>query len=85
MQRDLSVNGRVLLAKAEGISGLIYAASSLALNSKTIKKINQLLFNFLWKNRIHYIQKSVEINSRKNGGLDFLDLGHYTMFLRSTG
>ena len=75
LQRDLSLRGRVLLSKAEGISRLIYAASSLALDSKTIKKIDQMLFNFLWKNRIHYIRKSVVINSRKNGGLDFLDFG----------
>ncbi len=75
LQRDLSLRGCVLLSKAEGISRLIYAASSLALDSKTIKKIDQMLFNFLWKNRTHYIRKSVVINTRKNGGLDFLDFG----------
>lgn len=75
LQRHPSLNGRVLLAKAEGISRLIYAASSLALNSKTIKKFDQLLFYFLWKNRIHYIRKSLVLNSRKNGGLDFFHFG----------
>ncbi|KAI2655875.1 ATPase expression protein 3 [Labeo rohita] len=31
------------------------------------------MLNFLWKNRVHYIRKSVILNSYKNGGLDYLD------------
>ncbi len=31
------------------------------------------LFNFLWKNKTHYIKKSVNMNTTENGGLDFLD------------
>uniref|UniRef100_A0A3P9M210 Reverse transcriptase domain-containing protein n=1 Tax=Oryzias latipes TaxID=8090 RepID=A0A3P9M210_ORYLA len=73
LQRDLSLKGRALLAKAEGISRLVYIASSLSLDSKTAKMIDQILFNFLWRNRIYYVRKSVVINSSKNGGLDFLD------------
>lgn len=73
LQRDLSLKGRALLSKAEGISRLVYAASSLAVDSKTLKTIDQILFNFLWKNRTHYIRKSVVLNTCKNGGLNFLD------------
>uniref|UniRef100_A0A8C7XSJ8 Reverse transcriptase domain-containing protein n=1 Tax=Oryzias sinensis TaxID=183150 RepID=A0A8C7XSJ8_9TELE len=73
LQRDLSIKGCALLAKAEGISSLVYIASSLSLDGKTAKRIDQILFNFLWRNRIHYVRKSVVINSSKNGGLDFLD------------
>lgn len=73
LQRDLSLRGRCLLSKAEGISRLVYMASSLSLDVKNAKKKYQLLLNFLWRNRIHYIKKSVVINSLKNGELGFLD------------
>lgn len=73
LQRDLSLKGCVLLSKVEGISRLIYVASSLYLDNRTTKRIDQMLFKFLWKNRVHYIRKSVVVNSCKNGGLDFLD------------
>lgn len=77
--RDLSLRGRVLLSKAEGISRLIYIASTIYLDNKTVKSIDQILFNFLWKNHVHYIHKSVVINSLKNGGLDFLDFFTLTL------
>uniref|UniRef100_A0A9J8ACX2 Reverse transcriptase domain-containing protein n=1 Tax=Cyprinus carpio carpio TaxID=630221 RepID=A0A9J8ACX2_CYPCA len=73
LQRDLSLKGRVLLSKAEGISRLTYIASSIHSDNKINKIIDQIMLNFLWKNRIHYIRKSVIVNSYKNGGLDYLD------------
>ncbi len=71
--RDLSLRGRVLLSKAEGISRLTYIASTIHLDNKSVNTIDQTLFNFLWKNRVHYIRKSVVVNSLNSGGLDFLD------------
>ena len=47
LQRDLSLKGRVLITKAEGISRLTHAALPLYLDSKISKKINQMLLNFL--------------------------------------
>ena len=73
LQRDLSLKGRVLLTKAEGISRLTYAALSLHLDSKICKDIDRMLFDFIWKNRIHYIKKSVVMNKYESGGLNFLD------------
>jgi len=74
--RDLSFKslyrGSVLLSKV-GLSRLTYVASSIHLDNKTI---DQILFNFQWKNRMHYIRKSVVVNSLKSGGLDFLDFSN---------
>jgi len=42
-----------------------------------IFNIDQILFNFLWKNCVHYIRKSVVLNSLKTGGLDFLDFNKH--------
>lgn len=73
LQRDLTVKGRVLLSKAEGLSRLTYAALSLYVDNKTCGNIDRILFNFIWKNRTHYIRKSVVMNTYDNGGLNFLD------------
>lgn len=73
LQRDLSLKGRVLLTKAEGISRLTYAALSLHLDSNIWKDIDRMLFDFIWKNLIHYIKKSVVMNNYESGGLHFLD------------
>lgn len=71
--RDLSLRGRVLLAKAEGLSRLTYAALALHIDNKLLKEIDNIIFNFLWKNRTHYLKKTVVMNSYENGGLNVLD------------
>lgn len=73
LQRDLSLKGRVLITKAEGISRLTYAALSLHLDKKMSKDIDRMLFNFIWKNRTHYIRKTVVMNKYESGGLNVLD------------
>lgn len=75
LQRDLSLKGRVLLSKAEGISRLTYAAQSLHVDNTTCKSINKILHNFLWKNKTHYLRKSVTLNHCDKGGLNFIDFG----------
>ncbi len=37
--------------------------------SSTDKKVNSILFNFIWKNKTHYIKKSQMIKEYNNGGL----------------
>uniref|UniRef100_A0A9J8BAW3 Reverse transcriptase domain-containing protein n=1 Tax=Cyprinus carpio carpio TaxID=630221 RepID=A0A9J8BAW3_CYPCA len=73
LQRDLSLKGRVLLTKAEGISRLSYAAQSISVDKHTCKLIDSMLTKFLWKNKIHYIKKSVILNTHDKGGLNFID------------
>uniref|UniRef100_A0A1A8QY68 Reverse transcriptase domain-containing protein n=1 Tax=Nothobranchius pienaari TaxID=704102 RepID=A0A1A8QY68_9TELE len=72
-QRDLSLKGRVLITKAEGISRLTYAAQSLHVDNSFCKSVDKMLFNFLWKGKTHYIRKSVVLNSYNKGGLNFID------------
>lgn len=72
LHRDLSLKGRTLLSKAEGLSCLAYSATSLYVDAQTSKTVDQCLFNFLWKNKKHYIRKSVVMNSYEKGGLNFI-------------
>ncbi|XP_051733611.1 uncharacterized protein LOC127503617 [Ctenopharyngodon idella] len=73
LSRDLSLRRRVLISKAEGISRLTYTAMALHVDNKISKEIDKMLFNFVWRNRIHYIRKTILMNSYENGGLNFLD------------
>ncbi len=62
-QRNISLKGRVLLTKAEGLSRLTYAALALHLEKKICKMLDNLLFNFVWRNHTHYIKKTVVMNT----------------------
>lgn len=73
LQRDLSIFGRVLLAKMENLSRIIYPAYSLHIPDNIIKIINQNNFNFIWKNKHHYIRKNNVIKSLEDGGLNAID------------
>lgn len=69
LMRDLSILGRILLTKAEGISKLIYPCQSLYVSPRLIKKVNSVIFNFIWKYKTHYIKRSLMVKDYKNGGL----------------
>ncbi len=70
--RALSLRGRVLLMKAEDLSRLMYVTQSVPLDPKLGKRVDQLLFNFVWKRSIHYIRKSVVMNTYDKGGFNAL-------------
>lgn len=72
LQRDLSLNGRVLLSKAEGISRSVYVSLALDMPSKVYKELDKLLFNFLWRNKHHYLRKEIICKQKSQGGLSVL-------------
>lgn len=71
--RGLTIFGRIILSKAEGMSKLIYPFHSLYISSNNIKKENPLIFQVLQKNKTHYIKKSQWVKKFKNGGFKALD------------
>ncbi len=72
LMRDLSLKGRTLLSKAEGISRCVYLSLALEMPAAVSKKPDQILFNFVWKNRCHYLKKDILCNAKRDGGLDVL-------------
>lgn len=64
LTRDLTIFGRINLSKSEGISKLIYPR-----HSKNINKANAIIFQFLWKNKIHYIKTSQLVRVYDKGGI----------------
>lgn len=73
LTRDLTIFGRVTLSKSEGISKVIYPCQSLYVSSDNVKKANSIIFQFLWKNKTHYIKKSQLVKEYDMGGIKALD------------
>ena len=69
--RDLTIYGKSLLAKALGISQLVYALSMLTVPESIIKTVQENLFAFLWKNR--KIKRLVMYQTVERGGLNFVN------------
>lgn len=76
LQRDLSIFGRVLLSKAEGVSRFVYPSMALFLNDALCKDINNLFIDFVWKNRHHHLKKEIINAERAEGGLEVLNFFH---------
>lgn len=73
LQRDLTLFGRTMLTKIESLSRFIYPAYSLAISQRQIKEINRIHFNFIWKNKHHYIKKGDLWKDYGDGGLKAID------------
>ncbi|KAL9986830.1 hypothetical protein ACROYT_G001034 [Oculina patagonica] len=73
LSRDLTIYGKSLLAKALGISQLVYAASMLTVPESVIKTVQENLFAFLWKNRKDKIKRLVMYQPIAKGGINFVN------------
>ena len=74
LQMDLTVFGRTLFTKMESLAKCIHPAYSMPiLSSQFIKANHQLNFNFIWKNRVHYIKKSEIVQDYEDGDLKAID------------
>ena len=59
LSRDLTLMGRTLLVKALGISKIVYSASMLCVPEEVIKRVQEKLFSFLWRNKKDKIKRTV--------------------------
>lgn len=73
LQRDLSIYGRVLLSKSEGLSRSAYISQALFVPKTFTKDFDRLLYDFIWKNKPHYLKKSIICNPQDQGGLNVVD------------
>jgi len=67
LSRDLTIYCKSLLAKALGISLLVYAAPMLTVLESVVKTVQENLFAFLWKNRKDKIKRVVMYQTVKKG------------------
>ena len=87
-RRQLSTLGKILIVKVFGISMLTYLMQTIVLNETHYKKINHVLFKFIW-NRHYLAAKAPERISReivskpvRAGGLGLIDIGQLDKALK---
>ena len=80
-RRNLSIYGKILLAKAFIISQFIYTMQSIGIPDDILTKNNRELFAFIWKKNNYNIIKAFEKVKRKiltqdidKGGLKMIDM-----------
>ena len=71
--RGLSLFGRVTIVKTFLIPKLLYVSSIIQTPMEIIKRMERMIFKFLWKGPDKVTRHSV-INSVKNGGLNLIDI-----------
>lgn len=72
-QRDLSLFGKVQILKTFAISQFVLPASLLTVSPEIIKKIECILFTFLWGSR-DKVKRTRVIQEVKHGGLGMIDI-----------
>ena len=71
-QRDLSLQGRILVIKSLALSKIVYLISAICIPERVINEINKHFFGFLWKYKRGKIARKVQINTIENGGLNIM-------------
>ena len=82
LSRDLTLYGNFLLAKALGVSQLIYIASMLSVPETLIKSVQTQLFSFLLNNKKDKIKRLVMYQPLANGGINFINFATMVKSLR---
>ena len=72
-KRELSLIGRVQVIKTFAISKLVLPASLMCTPEHIIKRLNTILFKFLWRSK-DKVKRIKVIQDMKNGGLNMIDL-----------
>ena len=79
-KRDLSIMGKVLIAKTFLISQLVYYMQAFTIPENVITQINRLLYRFIWKKRTNNkkafekIKRNVICADYEDGGIKMIDL-----------
>jgi hypothetical protein len=72
--RNLTIYGRIILAKTFIISKFLYVTGALCIPEKFKKQLNSLVFKFIWNQKKEKIARNVLIRDIKDGGLRAPDI-----------
>ena len=72
--RNLTLYGKVVVIKHLVTSQLVYMATAVPVPFEIIKKVNQLIYAFLWNSKREKVKRTVCHNPRIEGGLGMVDL-----------
>ena len=90
-KRNLTIMGKITILKSFGLPLFIYLMQSIGLDELYIKRINSIMFKFLWKSNYNQQQKVIERVKREHlfkstdlGGLNMFNLTNmqYSFYLK---
>ncbi len=73
-QRDLTIIGRIQIVKTFIISQFTYVTAAVHMDKCYIDRLNQLMWNFVWKGKREKMKRNILTQSIKNGGLKAPDV-----------
>jgi exonuclease III len=80
-QRNLTLEGKILIVKTFGLSQIVYALQSTEIEDTEIKQIEHLVFGFIWNSKSNSaraadkIKRKILMDNRDNGGLKAPNIG----------
>jgi hypothetical protein len=79
MCRDLTLNGKSIIAKTFGLSQVIYCMQMGEIKDQDLRRIETIYFKFLWSkswkgNHPERIKRSLLKNEKNRGGINALDI-----------
>jgi hypothetical protein len=86
--RNLTLQGKILIAKTFGLSQLIYSMRAITINKKEIKTIDNVIYKFIWNIKPSSTRSSGKIrreilqNSLCEGGLKAPDINSLDLALK---
>ncbi len=80
--RKLTLQGKILIIKTLLLPKMIFSASMLPIPEGIIKRINSILYNYIW-GKTDRIQREVLINEFEKGGLCMIDVESHFMALKA--
>ena len=72
--RNLTLLGKITIIKSFLVSQIIYNAQMILMPAKIVKRVNSLLFSFLWNSKKDKIKRKVVCMNYELGGLKMVDL-----------
>jgi len=72
--RNLSLTGRILIAKTLGLSKILFLCGVIHVPPWVIKEINTLTFNFVWNSKVDKVKRNIVVQTYEKGGQNMMDL-----------
>ena len=72
-QRDLSLYGKITIAKTLGLSKMIFSSACLPTPPHIVLKVDKMVSAFVWNNKPAKIKRESMIGPKEEGGLDLPD------------
>ena len=69
-RRDISINGKINIVKTLALSKLVFICSVMETPKNFAKEVNNIVFDFIWKQKPPKIKKTTLIKKKLDGGLE---------------